>query len=208
VKSAWEDALILEKGEKVIQSWEGNYEIQEKAMVNAGYGPRSTTVKKKKNGILALTNRKLVFIEERGIFSISYHHLISIPIESLGGISMGGFVSKYVSISDSQKEYIFHLGGVDEEGLGSFKKILNDQAITRKKELEAEKKKERFHVMLDFSFLKNYMDKGGLNLQILKCPECGAKIKLPESGDQTTCQHCRSTIYAQDIFEKVKALIG
>jgi len=122
---------------------------------------------------------------------------------------MGGFVMKYVSISDSQKEYVFHLRGVvNEVGLDSFKKILYGQANTRKKELEVQKKKERTTVMLDFSFLKNYMDKGGLNLRILKCPECGAKIKLPESGDQTTCQHCRSTIYAQDIFEKVKALIG
>jgi hypothetical protein len=45
-------------------------------------------------------------------------------------------------------------------------------------------------VVLDFSSLKEYMEKGGLVLQ------------------KTKCEYCGSTIYAQDIFEKVKSLIG
>jgi DNA-directed RNA polymerase subunit RPC12/RpoP len=54
---------------------------------------------------------------------------------------------------------------------------------------------------------KEYMEKGGLVLQKTKCPECGAPITIPTSGNQTVCQHCGSTIMAQDIFEKIKSLI-
>jgi DNA-directed RNA polymerase subunit RPC12/RpoP len=62
--------------------------------------------------------------------------------------------------------------------------------------------------MIDFSFLRDYILKGGLALQTVKCPECGGPLKLPENGNQTTCEHCNRTIYAEDIFKRVKDLIG
>ncbi len=40
-----------------------------------------------------------------------------------------------------------------------------------------------------------------------KCPQCGASVDFPKSGNQTQCVHCGKTIYAQDVFEKVKGLI-
>jgi ribosomal protein S27AE len=77
----------------------------------------------------------------------------------------------------------------------------------RAESLEAEKKRERIQVILDLAALKEYMVKGGLVLQTMKCPECGAPLKLPQSGSQTRCEHCGNTIFAQDIFEKIKSLI-
>jgi ribosomal protein S27AE len=65
-----------------------------------------------------------------------------------------------------------------------------------------------FIQVLDFSSLKDYMTKGGLVLQTTKCPECGAPMALPTTGNQTKCEHCGNIVYAQDIFEKVKSLIG
>lgn len=207
----WRDALVLEEKEDIIQFWNGDYEARITAVKQTWLGSQPTTVKRRKNGILVLTSRKLVWIEERGIFGKSYHPLATIPLENLKGISMGGAVLKYVSISDAQSEYIFHLSSppiVNEIGLSSFKAIVFVQAKARKQELETEKKRERIHVLLDFSFLRSYMAKGGLTLQTFKCPDCGAPVKLPESGKQTECKHCGSTVYAQDIFEKVKALVG
>jgi DNA-directed RNA polymerase subunit RPC12/RpoP len=61
--------------------------------------------------------------------------------------------------------------------------------------------------MLDFSFLRTFMKKGGLVMQVLKCPECSASIKFPKNGTQTKCAYCGRTIHAQDIFEKVKKLL-
>jgi len=208
---SWQDALVLENNEKVVQFWKGDYEVRMTAFEETTFGKQPTVVKQRRKGLLVLTNQKLVWVGERGIFGKSYHALITIPLENLRGISMGGLVLKYVSISDAQREYIFHLSNPsvrDESELGSLKKIVFDQVNVRKQELETQKRRERVHVLLDFSFLKNYMEKGGLAIQTFRCPNCSAPVKLPESGKQTTCEHCGSTIYAQDIFEKIKALIG
>jgi len=174
-------------------------------------GKRPKTVKQSKKGILVLTNRKLVWLEQRGIFSKSYHPLITILLEDVKGISRGGAIIKYVSITDSQGEYIFHLWEppvINDEQFNLFKQIIYEQIEARKREIEAMKRKERVHIMIDFSFLKNYMEKGGMILQTFKCPECGAPIKLPEKGNSTKCDHCGKVIYAQDIFQKIKELIG
>lgn len=206
---SWQDALFLEKNEEVIKFWRGDYEARMTAMEDTWLGKQPTTVKQKKNGMLVLTNRKLVWIEERGFLFKSYHPVITIPLENLRGISMGGAIMKYVSIADTKGEYVFHLSGVgNERKLRIFKAYVFNQVDARKQELETEKKRARISVLLDFSFLKSYMEKGGLIMQTVKCPNCGAPIKLPQSGNQTECEHCGSSIYAQDIFEKVKALIG
>jgi ribosomal protein S27AE len=165
-------------------------------------------VTKKTVGILALTSRRLVFFEERGIFDHSHHLLFTLSLEHVVGISMGGAILKYVSISDSSGEYVFHLltpSVANENELNEFKRAIYEQVNARKHELDAEKKKERVHIVLDFSFLRSYIEKGGLALQKVSCPECGAPVKLPESGNQMICEHCKSTIYAADVFEKVKA---
>jgi len=150
----------------------------------------------------------MVWIEKRGIFGKSFHTIFEMPLEQLKGISMGGAIKKYVSVTDAEGENIFHLSGIGSKELDSFKNIIFEQVEARKQYLEAEKRKERVHVLLDFSFIKNYMEKGGLVLQTVRCPNCGAPMKLPESGSEVVCSHCASTIYAQDIFEKIKALIG
>jgi hypothetical protein len=67
---------------------------------------------------------------------------------------------------------------------------------------------EQAQILLDFSSVKDYMKKGGLEMQAVKCPKCQGPVVIPEYGSQVTCEQCRSTIYATDIFEKVKALIG
>jgi hypothetical protein len=78
---------------------------------------------------------------------------------------------------------------------------------TKIEDAEAEKRKERVQVVLDFGSLKEYIAQGGLVLQTMKCPECGGPIKLPESGVQTICEHCKNTILAKDIFEEIRKLI-
>jgi DNA-directed RNA polymerase subunit RPC12/RpoP len=85
--------------------------------------------------------------------------------------------------------------------------MIENVVAKRKEALEAERKRDKIHVLLDFSFLKDIMEKGGLIMQVLKCPECGASFDFPQSGNLTKCTHCGKTIYAQDIFEKVKDLI-
>jgi len=204
----WKNALMLEANEKVIQYWQGNHETQMMTSKDTWLGKQPTTVKQTKMGTLVLTNQRLAWIEMRGVFNKSHHYIFAILLDKLQGISMGGSITKYVSIADSQNEHIFHLSGVYSAGLDSFKRVVYDQVKARKQELENEKKRDKVQIVLDFSFLRTYMEKGGLSLQVLKCPECGGPIKIPQSGNNTVCQHCGNNVYAQDIFEKVKALIG
>jgi len=208
---SWESAIILKEGEKIVHHWEGDYETGTTVMVQKGkyikrYTPKE--VKQRKNGVLILTNQRIVWVEKRGIFGKSFHTIFEMPLEHLKGISMGGAIIKYVSITDAECEHTFHLRGIGSREVESFKRIVFEQVEARKRYLEAEKRKERVHILIDFSFIKSYIEKGGLVMQTFKCPECGAPVKLPESGNQVICSHCGSTIYAQDIFEKVKALIG
>jgi hypothetical protein len=79
---------------------------------------------------------------------------------------------------------------------------------TRSIELERMRKKERGHVTIDFSFIKDYMKEGGLSLKTMKCPECNAPIRMPKDGTEMVCQYCNNPIHAQDIFEKIESLIG
>jgi len=208
---SWHNSVFLKEGEKIVSNWFGNCETSHTVIVQKGKyvkRHRPQEVKERKRGVLVLTNQRMMWLEERGIFGKSYHAIFEMPLENLRGISMGGAIMKYVSITDTEGEQVFHLDGVGGRELDSFRKFVFDRAEARKRFLADEKKKERVHVLLDFSFLKSYMEKGGLAMQTFKCPECGAPTKLPESGNEVKCGHCGNTIYAQDIFEKVKGLIG
>jgi ribosomal protein S27AE len=206
---SWESSILLEKGEKIIASWRGNRETTQKVAVMSQYGRKKVAdAKERKNGFLVLTNQRLLFLEEHGVFGKSYHQVLTVPLVQVGGISMGGMLSPFVSIADDTGIHMFHISGVGKNEFEPFRQLITDQCRKRKEEMEAEKKKERVQIVLDFSSLKDYMEKGGLVLQKTKCPECGAPMALPTTGTQTRCEHCGSTVYAQDIFEKVKSLIG
>jgi DNA-directed RNA polymerase subunit RPC12/RpoP len=133
------------------------------------------------------------------------------PLENIKGISgeiadsdNWGALNK-VSIADHQRgELMFSLYYAP---IDLIKPLIENAITLRKEEIASEKKREKIHVMLDFSFLRTYMEKGGLVLQKIKCPECYALISLPASGNTTNCQHCGSTVLAQDIYEKIKDLI-
>ena len=202
--------LVLEKGEEILTSWDGDVETIGKTVITKGrYIKRHKVVeaKEKENGDLVLTNRRLMWVTRRGMFRASYHVAHEIPLEDIKGVSSGGAISKYLSIRDSANEYRFHLSGM-YSSIESFNPLIQKAMRTRRQEIENERRKERVHLMIDFSSLKEYMAKGGLVLQTVKCPVCGGPLSLPKTGNETTCEHCKNTIYAQDIFEKVKALIG
>jgi len=203
LSSDWQASIIFEKGEKVVASWKGDREIREKAIVDG----RSTETTKYIAGVIVLTNQRFIFLKEHGIFRKSYHQSLVIPLEKIGAISMGGFLTPFVSISDGVETYIFHIQGVGKREFEPFRQLIVEQCQKRKEEVEVEKKKERIHLMIDFSFIKDYMKQGGLVLQTFKCPSCGAPLKFPESGNTMTCPYCNSNIRAEDIFEKIKALI-
>jgi len=205
---SWESSIILGKGEKIVSSWKGNREIRERVVEKDSLSSRQVVeATRRVKGILVLTNQRLLFLEEHGIFGKSFHQTLSSPLEKIEGISMGGLMLPFVTITADTGTYVYHISGVGKKEFEPFRQLVMEQCQKRREDIEREKKKEKVQVVLDFSSLKEYMERGGLVLQKTKCPECGGPIMLPDTGNQTKCEHCGSVIFAQDIFEKIKSLI-
>ena len=201
-------SIVLEKTETVVETWEGDVESvvrtvkSERGFIRTKH--KVVEAKGKDKGVLVLTNQRLIWLNKKGVFSKSYHMTFEVPLQDITGISETGRITKRICISDRTGEYRFRIS----VQLNEFRNMLEKALTERKKALERIRKKERVHVMIDFSFIKDYMKEGGLSLKTIKCPECNAPIKMPKDGTETICRYCNNTIHAQDIFEKIKSLIG
>ena len=136
---AWQNALVLENNEKVVQFWKSNYQIQTTVIKKTWRGKRPKTVEHKKKGILVLTNQKVVWIEEMEIRRKSYHPLVTIPLENIRGVQISGPTSNSVSIADAIGEYAFDLADptvASQDDLNFLKRIILDQVNTRKQALQ------------------------------------------------------------------------
>ena len=201
----WSGALMPQSGESVCRFWPADHEVSRLGVVDG----RRQPVKVRMRGYLVLTTNRVVFIQERGVFAKSYHIDFDVPLEEIRGLSMGGLVMKYVSLSGPGGENVLHVRGVASDAeFAAFSGVVQGQLRSRQKAMEAEKRRGRVQIVLDFGFLREYMSKGGLSMQVVKCPACGAPMSLPSEGSQVKCAHCGSTIFAQDVMEKVKELIG
>lgn len=160
-------------------------------------------------GNLYLTNKRLIFEHESGIFSKRVYETLDLPLEGITNASIEGMISRRLIVY-TKKGFISSFPVRLDFSVGDPARWQNSvlSALrSRLESIESEKKRERIQLVLDFTALREYMDKGGLVLQTTKCPECGAPIRLPETGNQTKCEHCGNIILAQDIFEKIKSLI-
>ena len=83
--------------------------------------------------------------------------------------------------------------------------IINDNILKRKAMIQKQQTKI---VVIDFSWVRRYLDKGGLVLTAFKCPQCSGSIDLPKEGNVTKCKYCGSNVYAQDVFDKLKGLLS
>jgi hypothetical protein len=201
-------SIVLEKKERVLETWEGDVESVIRT-VKSGRGliraqHKVVEAKGKDKGVLVLTNERIIWLKKKGVLSKSYHMIFEIPLQHITGISKIGRITKRICISDRTGEYRFRIPAQLKE----FREILERALSDRKKALERMRKKERVHVMIDFSFIKDYMKDGGLSLKTIKCPECSGPLKIPKDGTEIVCRYCNNTIQAQDIFEKIKSLIG
>lgn len=136
---AWQNALVLETNEKVVQFWKSNYQVQTTVIKKTWRGKRPETVEHKKNGILVLTNQKLVWIEEMGIRRKSYHPLVTIPLGSIREVRIIEPTPKSVRIADPIGEYVFDVvdpAVASQDDLSFLRRIILDQVNMRKQELE------------------------------------------------------------------------
>ena len=192
--SRWEEVLPLEEEEFILAHWRTKKLFKEDRI-----------------GTVVLTNRRLAYLGKDKMFNGTYSLKLSIPLESIKAITEGGGWTKHVIVLTTEGEYKLEYIQLKSITLPKGKspvEYFREKVLQQVKERIQELERKQTPVLIDFSFLKTFIEKGGIVLTALKCPNCSAPIKMPKNGTETVCDHCGSTIYAQDIFEKVKTLIG
>ena len=217
VPAAVASAAIMGKGEKTLACWVGFKVVSQLRMG----GGQSSYANVDQSGTLLLTNRRLLWLEQHvttrrsGFLSTTTEtswlvksEILSDGIKGItgsSGDSQSWASPTEVHVVDERGEHRFKLYYAFGE---VFKPAVEAAVVLRQDEVEREKRQDKVHVMLDFSFLRKYMEDGGMVVQNLKCPECGASVKFPDAGSQSVCEHCGANIYANDVFKKIKDLIG
>jgi hypothetical protein len=209
-----EGALVLRPSERVVRTLCGGTHVE-----RDGNGqPLNLNVW----GYLVITSHRVMFIMPSGAIRKSYSVVIEVMLESVRGITFNnGLFTKRLVIGHTQKgdscalkiDDLKNLRG-DSNKAGecadpqSIQKLLNTLGQQRLHEIEQEKQRARIQYVLDFSFLKAEMERGGVVVQTIRCPSCGAGISLPSTGTSARCPYCGNMVYAHDVFEKMKGLIG
>jgi len=208
LSTTWKDIILLETGEHIITSIEGEHEVPASRRPSAASDATiaiTFSLLPRKNGHMVFTNRRIFFVEKRGFKTKTYAVVLDIRYEDIIGVSAGGTISKHLAITDkAEEEHRFHFYAKTPAELVPYIKQLID---SRQAEIEKEKTRERIQIIVDFSFLKSVMQKGGVILQTIVCPFCGASVQTPDTGNVFKCSYCRKDIYALDVFQKIRELI-
>src|SRR3989442_14402129 len=134
-------SLLLAPKETTLQSWTGRRKAKREVYDFTSHQTREKETWNN-NGVLVMTTQKLLWIDERGIFEKSYHPNNTIDLGDIKGISMGGWLFKYVTLTDGQGSHDFRLGDVGENEFPHFKETVTNQSTLRKARILEEKRKE------------------------------------------------------------------
>ena len=158
---------------------------------------------------ILLTNRRLVFEHSSGLLTKQSYCLLSLPLLSIQDVNVerGFFKGRLVIIARGEGYSGLPRIETEVDSPDQWRMSVLAQITARHAAIEEEKRRSRIQYVLDFSFLKTEMERGGVVLSSFKCPNCGASVELPPGGTSCTCAYCKSVIQAQDIFEKIKGLL-
>ena len=212
----YKELVILEAQERMEMMFTG---VRSVITSNGRYGDQYVTA-------IGTQARMLFFAKDLGFFRDKYELVESITYDRIMGISTSmegnlwvmrpkvifffevGEAMSRLELSDLSTVDPGNLDIVGPVDLIELKEELEARGRKCREVNEAKKRMDRVHLVLDFSFLKEQLGKGGLVVQTIKCPTCGANVDLPQEGNTTKCGYCQSTIYAADLFEKFKAMLS
>jgi hypothetical protein len=179
---SWQKAIILNPNEQVLHSWNGDCErryktvIKEKGLIRAKYKAREA--KERTSGVLVLSNQRLLWLERRGMLSKTHRASFEIDLRELQGITCGGAIKKWVSITDKDGESVFHLNGVGKKEIEPFRDMILRQVekqkepITQQTPITQKEVITKEVVMIPCDYCQ------ALTPQTSSfCPECGARKK-------------------------------
>lgn len=177
---SWQNSIFLDNSEKVIQSWKGDCErffqtvVSEDGFLKKNYV--AVDAKRRTSGVLVLTNRRLVWLEKRGVLIFaSYHSAFEIDLSSLRGVSYGGIFEVWVSIADAKKEVRFHLVGVGKRNIDSFRNLIFKQAKEIREKSNFEKSKPKKVIVKEIVMLPCQYCRALMPQTAIFCPHCGAR---------------------------------
>lgn len=216
-----ESSLILIPGESVGACWKACYDSPQSSL-QARSGFVGASFPSNVDGFLVLTDRRMVFIASRGLMTTKYEVALSIDYEDILGLECVSGISPKIRISHkgSATPAAFHTfmdasaSAVNLMTSGDAiiaPEVIRQDLATRIKdrliEMEEDRKKGTTQLVLDFSFLKSILEKGGVVMQSMRCPSCGADLQMPKSGTTMKCEYCGTSVKAIDIFERIRGLL-
>ena len=174
-RMSWQKAIILNPNEQVLHSWEGDCErrhqtvVPKKGLIRTKYVAEEA--KQRTSGVLVLTNQRLLWLERRGMLSKTHRPSFEINLRELQGITAGGAISKWVSITDGNGENVFHLGGVGKKEIEPFSDMILRQ-VEKLKEPPVYQKEviTKEVVMIPCKYCGSLMPQTSTF-----CPSCGAR---------------------------------
>ncbi len=209
------DSIIIAPDEVVMNAWKASFKYPQPP------GPPTTIIIGEMGGFLLLTNRRLAFVGTKGFLSISYFVALSISYEDVLGVECGGsshairlsykgaltpaVLSNFMEPSEPMTNILTERGAFVPSS--KIKEILHHRIKSRLAEIEDEHERAPTQLVLDFTFLKSILEEGGIMVQAMKCPTCGASIDMPESGATIKCEYCGTNVRAVDLLERIKELI-
>jgi hypothetical protein len=191
---SWQKAIILNVNEQVLHSWDGNCErhekqvFKEKGLLRDRYVTKEA--KETHSGTLVLTNQRLLWFERRGFLSKTQRASFEVDLRGLKGVTCGGAISRWVSITDDDAEYIFHLRGVGSKEIEPFRDMILRQVeklkVNNSETININIKKEIIK-KVDIPPIWECCYCKGKNFQTLtECKHCGAPRKDVDQNSFST----------------------
>jgi DNA-directed RNA polymerase subunit RPC12/RpoP len=169
-----------------------------------------------------VTNERIIIVEESGLIRRNFDLFEAFELEDVRGTSIkemflseafkinfqtqGGLGEVEISNMMDMDKDTFDVNGPTD--LGTLRQWIDARVQEKIRSVEERSRRDKVQILFDFNFLKDEMAKGGIVMKAIKCPNCNAAVDMPEVGNRVECQYCGSIIIAQDIFDKMKGLIG
>jgi hypothetical protein len=143
---SWVDQLNLRIDEKVVATWLGTREIIMED-VQITFNPEekqlnNIAVNQKKEGLLVLTNQRLLFLEGRGLDGKRLSEAVKVSLIDVDKVWFQKAPIKSIEEVKGLETHVFRLKKVGKKKeFKEFKKLLEEYCQKRKQQLEDETKK-------------------------------------------------------------------
>lgn len=140
---SWVDALALRKDEKVVDTWQGIREIIgetfEVTLDDNKKQKKVVTTKERKEGLLVLTNQRLLFLEGQEPDGTKLGEAVKVSLMDVDKVWFERAPLKEVDERNGFETHIFTLKDVGKKKeFDAFKKLLDEYVKKRKEQLSVE----------------------------------------------------------------------